>query len=282
MMPDHSPVTLLDQVLILAPELKWEPARYTSRREEVSAHGLPNRRWVKVECLPGDRYIVAVTRTIRETLAGSGPKADRVTASRTWIGTDLAPLLTSALADPLEAVTVAGLLLWPVPGFYSDGEAYADDSGRYTFSRRADVWEWKVNSPAAEKAMHLLGRLSGFYGMGGEAASLPEAVADALDAPRRFAAMVEVLAAELAQATPLPDPWTYAAVIAARDGERAFVGPCAELLDLKDQLTPAESPFIGRMDTAASYIVAVPFDQAADMDAAALIDHPAALRLDRY
>ncbi|MFA7429894.1 MAG: hypothetical protein WCZ23_07035 [Rhodospirillaceae bacterium] len=273
-----TPISLLDHVRAIAPEPSWNLPLYTDR-DEVSAHGLPNRRWVMVKRKASDSYEVTVYRSIRETPDSASPRPQSLTAGRRRSGPDLAAMVAEALADPLDAVTVAGLVLWPDTLSFIEG--YTDDSGRYSFSRQSNGWEWRVNSKAVEAAMGLLGRLS-FYGFGNTAPTLPEAVADAVDAPRRFAAMVEILAVELAQAAPNPDPWTYAAVIAAQDGERAFVGPCAALLDLKDQLRAAEAPFIGRMDTDASYIVAVPVDQAEGLDAAGLIDHPAAVRLKRY
>lgn len=272
--PDTAP-SLLDQVRAAMPDLRWDAPGYSAG---VYAHGLPRRRWLSVEPPRDGTYHVTVWRSVRETPKDDGD-VDRLTAGRCRRGPDLAALLGEAVADPLDPVNVAGLVLWPVgsPGV----ERYTDDGGRYTFSRAADDgWRWEANHPAAAKAAALF---TGFSrDLGGHAATLPEAVADALDAPRRLAALVEVLAADLAQAAPAPDPWTYAGVLVARDGERAFVGPSPTLLDLKDQMRQAEGPFIGRMNTDASHLVAVPAAQAEGLDAAALIAHPAAVRLERY
>lgn len=271
--PD-APPPLLDQVRAAMPDLDWEESRYA---DGVRTNDLPRRRWMSVTQGKDGTYSATVSRWVRETPSADGD-VDRFSATRTRRGSDLAALLAEAVADPLDPVTVAGLVLWP-NDYFGSGKLI-DDSGRYMFQQNDHGWRWDARHPAAASVSRLF--VSFGRDLGGQSQTLPEAVADAIDAPRRLAALIEVLAADLAREAPPADPWTYAGVIVAKDGERAFVGPLPALLDLKDQMRKAEGPFIGRMDTDASTIVAVPVDQSAGLEAAAMIEHPAAIRLKRY
>lgn len=258
-----------------APEYRWEYA-YQSTERVIAT--IDFGHWLNIE-QSGDGLIVAVSRLQRETPAGEGNDIDRFYTGRRYCGGELATMVAQAAADSLAPTTVAGIVLWPTDRLWSGVETWTDDSGRYVF--QCDLngkYIWKYTGETASKIARLI---DGAYGtLGGQADTLPQAVADAMDAPRRIAALLHVLNIELLS-VPSSDPWTYAAVVQAHDGERAVAGPCDTMLDLKTQLRWVEKPFIGRMNTDASYIVAVPDHLAADADAWALIVHPSAVRLKR-
>lgn len=267
---------LLQTAREAAPDYPWQPDHHDSNKVTTT---IGRHRWLHIK-RQSNTMIVDVSHLQRETPAGDGKDTSRLYTGRCYRGGDLATLVAQAAADPLAPMTVAGVVLWPTDRTWSRSRHWTDDSGRYSFEEDDDgKCVWKCTSEVASLAARLI---AGAYdGFAGRADTLPQAVADAMDAPRRFTALLEVLNAQL-QLVPAIDPWTYAGVVQAKDGERAVAGPCDTLLDLKAQMNEVEKPFIGRMNTDASYIVAVPDHLSGGLDAWALIEHPAALRLKRY
>lgn len=284
-MADENMLSGLDSI---DPSLTWRPSdRGVKKRgqlDQTMSAWRDDTHFTLELYDPSPRFRIEAWRIVRETPAPPTPDryepqrdVTRLYARRLHTGDDLTEVVRAAAADRLEAREVAGLVLWPTTSSYTS-EGWTDDSSRFMFERQTDgTWRWK----ATLRAGHALASLFTGSGPGGAAATLPEAVADAIAAPARITALLDALRADLLRADPT-DPWLYAATIVTRDSGTHFVGPEDTLLELKQRLTEAESPLIGTISSREGRIVAVPASAAAGLDAAALVAHPQAISLKRY